>query len=89
MLSNACVPNLAHLALLSQCLEARVEDIVGEPDRGEGVQQPLVKVVRHSSSILDLWQRSNRIKSLKCNIYLLERTVSTNSKHLLSQFKNQ
>jgi hypothetical protein len=35
-------------------LEARVEDIVREPNRGEGVQQPLVKVIRHSSAILDL-----------------------------------
>jgi hypothetical protein len=40
-------------------LEARVEDIVREPDRGEGVQQPLVKVIRHSSAILDLVKTDN------------------------------
>jgi hypothetical protein len=40
-------------------LEARVEDVVREPNRGEGVQQPLVKVIRHSSPILDLVKTDN------------------------------
>ncbi len=51
-------------------LEARVEDIVREPDRGEGVQQPFVKVIRHSSAILDLVKTDKYHEVCAKNAYL-------------------
>ncbi len=39
--------------------EARPEELVCEPDIGDGAQQPFVEIICDSSPVLYLWQLQN------------------------------